>query len=267
MDPTILASLFGAKQAQKAQNTNSLLGSATSIYNTHMTNKANRELAEYSYAKDLEQWYRETEYNTPLNQMKRYQEAGLNPNLIYSQGNPGNSGVSSPNYKAPNLSYQYQTPRISSLFQNLDILGAFQNYRVQDAQKNKIDAETNNIRTMNEQIVADTLLKRAQEAKANQEFNLAKRLENNAVEIQKAQLSNYQYDTKLKKIDYEMRSDEQRFFNSFDDTFGTEGTTPIMKHLFRTDPKAAVTMFAVLQGLNYAKKKDFKLPKFDLPKF
>lgn len=30
------------------------------------------------------------EYNSPASQMKRYQEAGLNPNLIYGQGTPGN---------------------------------------------------------------------------------------------------------------------------------------------------------------------------------
>lgn len=33
---------------------------------------------------------RMNEYNTPKNQMKRFKEAGLNPNLVYGQGNPGN---------------------------------------------------------------------------------------------------------------------------------------------------------------------------------
>lgn len=43
------------------------------------TNQANRDL-----------WREQAAYNTPKNQMLRYQEAGLNPNLVYSQGNPGN---------------------------------------------------------------------------------------------------------------------------------------------------------------------------------
>lgn len=30
------------------------------------------------------------EYNSPKSQMQRYQAAGLNPHLVYSQGNPGN---------------------------------------------------------------------------------------------------------------------------------------------------------------------------------
>lgn len=33
---------------------------------------------------------RQNAYNSPAAQMQRYREAGLNPNLIYSQGSPGN---------------------------------------------------------------------------------------------------------------------------------------------------------------------------------
>jgi len=32
----------------------------------------------------------QNEYNSPRSQMARFQSAGLNPNLVYSQGNPGN---------------------------------------------------------------------------------------------------------------------------------------------------------------------------------
>lgn len=37
-------------------------------------------------------WQMQNEYNTPANQMKRLQEAGLNPNLIYGSGS-ANTGV------------------------------------------------------------------------------------------------------------------------------------------------------------------------------
>jgi DNA-binding transcriptional MerR regulator len=36
-------------------------------------------------------WRKQNEYNTPGRQMDRFRRAGLNPNLIYSQGNPGNA--------------------------------------------------------------------------------------------------------------------------------------------------------------------------------
>lgn len=55
--------------------------------------KENKELA--SFQADANQRYLEQqlEYNSPKNQMSRWQEAGLNPNLVYSQGNPGNQSA------------------------------------------------------------------------------------------------------------------------------------------------------------------------------
>lgn len=41
---------------------------------------------------NVENWKMQNEYNSPAAQMARYQEAGLNPNLMYGQGNNGNAG-------------------------------------------------------------------------------------------------------------------------------------------------------------------------------
>lgn len=48
-------------------------------------------------------WQMQNEYNTPANQMKRLQEAGLNPNLIYGSGsaNTGVAGSIAPSKPAP----------------------------------------------------------------------------------------------------------------------------------------------------------------------
>lgn len=51
---------------------------------------------------NIDLWREQAAYNRPINQMARYQEAGLNPNLVYSQGNPGNMG-SAPALQAPRL--------------------------------------------------------------------------------------------------------------------------------------------------------------------
>lgn len=48
--------------------------------------------AEAQNAQQLEFWKMQNEYNKPINQMARFDEAGLNPNLIYTQGNAGNAG-------------------------------------------------------------------------------------------------------------------------------------------------------------------------------
>ena len=61
--------------------------------------RANREMAEYQYSKELEMWNRMNDYNSPESQMQRFAAAGLNPNLIYGQGNSGNASTM-PHYQA-----------------------------------------------------------------------------------------------------------------------------------------------------------------------
>lgn len=67
-----------------------------------------RSLQKYQNEWNLEMWHRQNEYNSPIQQMARYQEAGLNPNLIYSQGSPGNSQLmptSAENKYQPDMSF------------------------------------------------------------------------------------------------------------------------------------------------------------------
>lgn len=44
-------------------------------------------LNQQNYENQLDMWNRTNDYNHPANQMSRYMEAGLNPNLIYGQSN------------------------------------------------------------------------------------------------------------------------------------------------------------------------------------
>lgn len=82
-------------------------GAKVARENTDKTIAAQYNLANQAYEKNLEQWHRENEYNSPLAQIQRYTEAGLNPNLIYgTSGSAGNSS-GSPQFSAPNVSYDY----------------------------------------------------------------------------------------------------------------------------------------------------------------
>lgn len=49
------------------------------------------QLAQYQNAYDYMMWEKQNEYNSPASQMQRFAEAGLNPNLAYQMGNPGNA--------------------------------------------------------------------------------------------------------------------------------------------------------------------------------
>lgn len=70
------------------------------LYNNNQARKAqqralryDKELSKYNYDLEVEQWNRANAYNTPSAQMQRYKEAGLNPNLIYSQSNEASSSA------------------------------------------------------------------------------------------------------------------------------------------------------------------------------
>lgn len=79
---SILGSLFGSGISGKTAKTMQL-----------REQQFNREMAEWQNQVNLQNWQMQNEYNTPANQMQRYQEAGLNPNLIYGQGSNGNAAA------------------------------------------------------------------------------------------------------------------------------------------------------------------------------
>lgn len=94
--------------------------------------RESREMAEYQYSKDLEQWERANQYNAPIQQMARYKDAGLNPHLIYGQGSPGNTATTLPKYQAPRPQYTYANP---TAFQEVgNILRAYNDFRLANAQ-------------------------------------------------------------------------------------------------------------------------------------
>lgn len=80
-------------------------------------------------------WNRGNEYNSPVAQMARLREAGLNPNLVYGSGATGNMASQLPKYNAPTVSYNYQPP-----VNPLEILGAYQDFRLRQAQLDNMEA-------------------------------------------------------------------------------------------------------------------------------
>jgi len=94
----------------------------TGEYQTEQANAANKSLAAYGYEQEKQMVKEQNEYNSPLNQMKRYTEAGLNPNLIYGQGTPGNQTMIA-KYNAPR---QEAAPRVDYLGMTLQALQGYQ---------------------------------------------------------------------------------------------------------------------------------------------
>lgn len=132
-------------------------GALNSVSQMHQ-NKKNRQFTREMYdrqkADALEFWNLQNEYNSPQAQMGRFQEAGLNPHLIYGQGNSGNSGaISTPDVQTP----QSRSPEWGNAISGagLPLLLAQADLRIKQAQANNLTAQQS-------VILEDAMLRRAQ---------------------------------------------------------------------------------------------------------
>ena len=65
---------------------------------------AQKELADYQFELNKQQWNAENEYNSPGAQMQRLKSAGLNPNLVYGSGAvTGNTTTQGPRASIPHV--------------------------------------------------------------------------------------------------------------------------------------------------------------------
>ena len=117
----------------------SLIGTGASIASTSNLNKKNRQWQE-------DRMREMNAYNSPVQQMQRFKEAGLNPHLIYGQGTNGNQS-------APTALPEQKLPDFSG------IGDAAQNYISARVQQTQINQMEKNI----ELVETEKSLKQAQE--------------------------------------------------------------------------------------------------------
>lgn len=116
----------------------SMIDRKTQRESDERTINANKELAAYSYSKDLEMWNRQNQYNTPSGQMDRIRAAGLNPNLIYGSGQvTGNTSGNIPKYNTPRADYHDKPIQIGGLISD------YQDARQKTAQTDNVRSQTN----------------------------------------------------------------------------------------------------------------------------
>lgn len=124
----------------------SFLQSLQARSNLARTIKARKAMAKLEFQRNKKMWKMMAAYNAPVMQMQRFEEAGLNPNLIYGQGTPGNVG-SYPTYNAPQIPMA-QIPAVDPFGAAGDAISDYFGFNVQDAQAGKIRATEENIQKM-----------------------------------------------------------------------------------------------------------------------
>jgi len=127
-----------------------LLGQGINALTGANANKQNREFAEQMYnqqhADQIQAWNDTNEYNSPQAQMKRLQEAGLNPNIVY--GNGAAVQTASPQQTPDKATYTHRPAQVDL---GSPVAGYF------DAQMRQ--AQLDNLKAQNTNIMLDGMLK------------------------------------------------------------------------------------------------------------
>lgn len=119
-----------------------IFNNALALWQNKQQRTYEKSMADYAYSKDLEMWNRTNDYNSPKNQMQRFEDAGLNKNLIYSQGQPGLAQASMPKYQ--DVKGTFGVPGLNAnSFAN--VINAYQDYEIKNKQKTQIEEMTKNI--------------------------------------------------------------------------------------------------------------------------
>lgn len=132
-----------------------LLGGGANAIAQGNLNRRNRRFAVNMYERQLRDqranWDLQNAYNSPEAQMQRYRDAGLNPALMYGQGNSGNASpiqgadVQNPQTRSPEWGNMISAPATAYLSTMYDL--------------DMKAAQTSNVRAQNTVILLEALLK------------------------------------------------------------------------------------------------------------
>lgn len=113
-------------------------------------------MAHYQNKLAIENWKMQNEYNLPKNQMARFAEAGLNPNLIYGSGNPGNAS------SAPDASnvgqVQFQEMQLANMLMQLRSNAADVKLKEQEYKKRFYETEQDMIKASLDHMNRDSII-------------------------------------------------------------------------------------------------------------
>lgn len=113
-------------------------------YQKEITNSERRwqeKMIQEEREHNLAQWHRENEYNDPSSQMARLREAGLNPDMLYGNGNVQNIAAHSPfQTNIPSTNVPNVAARVSPIeFAEADLLRAQKENVKEDTKSKQID--------------------------------------------------------------------------------------------------------------------------------
>lgn len=167
----LFSSMVGSAVGAAQNNNNIKRQLAFQKAENQKTREYNMMLARYQNQENLAQWNRQNQYNLPEKQMQRLRQAGLNPDLMYSNGTVGNS-MSSPEMTSGAPASPMDYSALGGMRTFGDVVSQTLNQEMQRAQIEAIKANTNKTKEETSQVIAvtdgikiDNLYKAAKEQK------------------------------------------------------------------------------------------------------
>ena len=137
---------------------------AQGMFNLGMAEKENewnKENWERQKSFAIDMWNRQNQYNSPAEQMKRFQEAGLNPHLIYGQGSSGNASTA-PQATLANAAEVkgYDRHQSQNIMKGFEHFGStFAQFRNLNTQRDLVQAQADKERQLTQNAKADQLFR------------------------------------------------------------------------------------------------------------
>lgn len=195
-DPITLGGLAAA-------NSGSLINAATAMLQNIGQRRFLKKQYEQQKKDSITFWNMQNEYNHPLQQMTRLQEAGLNPNLVYGKG----ADVLSSPIKGPTMgNFNQQPVRVEG-----DFLGKYYDVQAKSATVENMKKQNDLLTTQQAKMAAEISSIIQGTAKSKFDLELAQSLRNNTVQFAEANLRkmNAEIDVMLNRNEREAASNAQ----------------------------------------------------------
>lgn len=213
------------------------LGTAASAIGQRSANRTNIKLAREAREHDVNMWNLQNQYNTPMMQMQRLKEAGLNPNLVYGSG--AQTTASTPQ-KAP-------IPEVNNALASLGqmniapYLSLSQDWEVKKAQISNMSAQKDYIQQQTANLALEAINKGHLGRKLSWELEHKQNLAPHQLEAAKANISrtlaNIDLTRQKQQYTSELHPNQMLYFHNRARAMGLDVKLKNLEHQIQSDLK------------------------------
>lgn len=229
---SVLSGIFNSNSTSSTNESNLKIAQMNNEYNKQLL-QMQLDYNQSAYEQEVEDWYKQQEYNSPANQRARYEEAGINPALAMIDGSTTSSTASSHN--SANIPYS-TAPTMQSTQYDFSGLGAagaaIDQMAKTQSEINAIDAVTEGKQIENQYqsaILDNKIFQAAEQLKDMKYSNQKSMLENSLLSFDNS-VKEQRYQNELQTHSLNVQQAEQNIINSKANTAYINALTAMSKY-------------------------------------